>query len=230
MDGPETGVGKRVMQEKISGDVMFVDGENVSRLDIACLAFETKGVPKRYIYQTEAAAKKNGYPGFEHVVTPRLGKETVDKSIAMDAVTAWHQGAKSIILVSNDRDYGATALHLKMRYPEIKITLVCDESRVSSRYMEELKSRQINVVSIVDNEPLDDFACQVIEVIHELDKRDQLSLARLGQVLRERGIEYKKLKQDLIKHRVAAPRVSGDGEVTLSAAAKRTIGAHSIRP
>lgn len=216
--------GSRIAKGRISGDIMFVDGENMSKLDIACIAYETQKIPKRLIYQTEAAARKSGYPGFEHVIIPRLGKESVDKSIAMDAVTAWHEGARSIVLVSNDRDYGATALHLKMRHPEIQITLVCDESRVSMRYMNELKNRGVQVVSLVDSKPLDDFACSVIEVIHELDCKEELSLSRLGQVLRERGIEYRHLKEDLIKHRVASPRgTSEKGRVLLSEAAKKHL-------
>lgn len=212
----------RIAKGRIVGDIMFVDGENMSRKDIACLAFETQDIPKRLIYQSDAAAKKAGYPGFEHVVVPRIGKESVDKNIAMDAVSAWYNGARSIVLVSNDKDYGATALHLKARFPDISITVVYDETRVSARYIDELKRRNVATASLTEDVDLDDFACQVLDVIHELGYKNELNLARLGIELRTKGIEYGRLKNELVKHGLVTKR---EGEVTLSDLAKKHMPA-----
>lgn len=188
-------------QRKRDLDVVFVDGENLSRLEVATLCSRF-GETSKYIYQTEAAAKKSGYPGFHHVVVPHIGKESVDKVIAMDAVVAWHRGAKKICIVSNDRDFGATALHLKRRFPRLGIMLLCDPRLVSAQYIDELTRFKIDVQPISESPKVDEFAAQVLEVIYELARGDTLSLAELGAQLKARGIEYKHLKKSLLHHRV----------------------------
>lgn len=207
----------------LTPDAVFVDGENLSRLDIATLTSRFKASIK-HIYQTDRAARKSGYPGFEHIVVPYIGKESVDKVIAMDAILALREGAKRICIVSNDKDYGATALHLKYRYPQVHITLMCDPAKVSKQYIKELRANRVNVEPISESRDIDVFAAQVLEVVYELGRQDKLSLAELGAQLRARGIEYKKLKKALIEHNVVKPDSSGaDDGIKLSDDATRLI-------
>lgn len=208
----------------LTPDVVFIDGENISRLDIASLSgrFEEAA---RLLYQSECAARKKGYPGFEHVIVPHIGKESVDKVIGMDIVEHWHRGARRICIVSNDRDYGATAIHLKYRYPGMHITLLCDPSKVSQQYMDELRRHHVKVEPISEDPDLDLFACQVLETIYHLGRSGKLDLTELGIELRARGIEYKKLKKELIRHNVAknVPCDPSDNHIELSDAAEAAI-------
>lgn len=201
----------------IDAEALFVDGENVSRLDIACVTDASSHIPRRYIYQTDAAAKRSGYPGFEHVIIQRIGKESVDKAIAMDIVHAWHTGVRKIAVMSNDYDYGATALHLKARHPEMQVTLICDESKVSAQYLRALRRHRVRIEPLTTNVQLDEFACSVIEAIHELARRNQLNLPMLGMELKRRGIEYKNLKRELVQHKVVAPKSADDIKLSLIA-------------
>jgi len=205
-------------------DVVFIDGENISRLDIASLAGRFNGAEK-LLYQSECAARKKGYPGFEHVIVPHVGKESVDKVIGMDIVDHWHRGSKRVCIVSNDRDYGATAIHLKYRYPGMHITLLCDPAKVSRQYIEELRRQHIRVEPISEDPDMDRFACQVLETIYHLGRSGKLDLTELGIELRARGVEYKKLKKELIKHNVAknTPCDPSDNHVELSEAAEEAI-------
>lgn len=208
----------------LAPDAVFVDGENLSRLDIASLSGRFNASEKK-LYQTERAARKSGYPGFEHVIVPYIGKESVDKAIAMDIVMAWHQGAKRICIASNDYDYGATALHLKFRFPKMHITMVCDPARVSRQYIQSLRKQGILVESLSESCEIDAFAARILEVVYELGRRDTLSLAELGAELRARGIEYKKLSKTLAAHNVVDPRTidAEKGLVKLSEDASREI-------
>lgn len=208
----------------LSPDAVFVDGENLSRLDIATLSGRFNA-SRKHLYQTERAARKSGYPGFEHIIVPYIGKESVDKAIAMDAVLALREGARRICIVSNDKDYGATALHLKYRFPNLHITLMCDPAKVSKQYIKELRSNRVHVEPISESRSIDAFAAQVLEVVYELGRQDKLSLAELGAALRARGIEYKKLKRTLIDHNVVKhePVVENEGVVALSEDAARML-------
>ena len=202
--------------------IVFVDGENISSLDIAYVNGLFTSQPK-FIYQTDRACRKRGYPGYVHVIPPRIGKETVDKIIAMDVVDAYHTKAcRAVVLVSNDRDFGATAIHLKSRYPDLDITILCDPAKISASYAQHVARADIHMRFLEgEDQALDEFACQVIEVIRELYLQDRLDLPALGAMLRERGVEYKKLKRDLIQHGVIEP--GGNFNVVLTAPAMRAL-------
>lgn len=211
---------KAHMPETFSPELVFVDGENFSRLDIAGLSGRFDGA-HCLLYQTTAAAKKRGYPGFEHVVVPHIGKESVDKCIAMDAVAAWYEGVRRVAIASNDRDYGATALHLKAKFPALQLMLVCDPARVSRSYMERLTACAIKVAPVAENEDVDLFAAQVIEVIYGLERQKTLNLAVLGNALRRRGVDYGRLANELERRNLA--RRTGRYHVEITDATREAV-------
>lgn len=202
---------------------IFVDGENISRKEIASLNCRFPSSARKMIYQSDRAARKQGYPGYEHRVIPWIGKESVDKVIAMDAVAAYFHGVRRIYLVSNDHDYGATALHLKNQFKDLDIGLICDPCRVHTNYIRQMKKAGIRVEATSADVNLDEFACKVLEVIHELWHRGTLNLSRLGDELRRRGIEYKNLRKELVNHRVIDSESEGN-DFQLTEVAQRKLG------
>lgn len=183
-------------------EALFVDGENVSKYDFATIATLAKVIPKRLVYKCEFAAKEK-YPGFERVKVERIGKESVDRAIGMDIVDKWHAGVRSVAMMSNDKGYGAAALYLKRKHPGLFITIICDECRLSRRYLERLFKAGIRTynsnVELSDfayssNVELSDFSSQMISIIHRLDRKGQINLSQLGDELRAQGVAYKKGK------------------------------------
>lgn len=184
---------------------VYIDGENISKIDVACLYGRFPVDAVKFIYQSKNVAKKRGYPGFEHVIVPNIGKESVDKVIGMDIVAGYFSGFRHFAIVSNDHDFGATALHLIDRYPDAHMHIICDPARVSGKFVAEMKNGGISVSSISESDALDEFACRVVEVIHDLYHAGRLTLPRLGVELRNRGVSYENLKKDLIHHKIIDP-------------------------
>ena len=203
------------LSEKFDGsmDALFVDGENFGILAIAAMEVVTRHIPHRLVYQGAHIARPHAYPGFELVSVEHIGKEAVDRAITIDATRAADRGARHIALVSNDRDYGATAVHLAQRCPGLRLSIIVDPSRVQVGYLKELKAHGIDVVDITGGEPVDEFSQKVMQAIRHLHHTGQLSLSRLGALLKERGVEYEApLKQTLIRKNIATPDVKSPAE------------------
>lgn len=205
---------------------VLVDGENVSRLDLMLLHDEIceRGVRRYYTTVTVRPAKLEAlrYP-FELIQTPRIGKESVDRVVAMEMVDLAYQGVTDFYLVSNDYDFGDTAAHFKRMYPGVNVTIVADPTRISEEYPGKLKDAGVGLMESMD-QPVAELAIQALSLLREHTRGHRVPLAWVGRVFREYGFPFHKgaLAQDVER---LGFRVD-DGKVHVPRGSPRGSGAH----
>jgi len=126
---------------------VLVDGENVSRLNMLTFNDNYCRNAIRRFY-TSVTLRPNSLEqsclDFDIVQTPRIGKESVDRVVGMEMVNFYYHGIKNFYLVSNDYDFGDTAVHFKKMFPDANICIVADPMRISQKYPRQLSKRNIH--------------------------------------------------------------------------------------
>jgi len=179
---------------------VLVDGENVSRLNM--LTFNDdycqNAIRKFYTSVTlRANALDQSCLDFDVVQTPRIGKESVDRVVGMEMVNFYYQGIKNFYLVSNDYDFGDTAVHFKTMFPDAQICIVADPMRVSQKYPRQLSKRNIQFKEFSSSN-IEDLAFRALDLLRRHTCGEFVPLYTVGRVLKEHGFPMKKgkLKKD----------------------------------
>lgn len=214
------------MPKRIETDILYVDGDNLSRLDIRGMNAYIVGAPVKRVYQLEGTAGR-AYKGYEQILVPHVGKESVDKVIGMDIVADYFQGVRRVAIASNDRDYVATALHLKAKFHDLHISLVCDPQRAKTEHIRRLARENITMVPLSGSQSVYQFTCQVVEIIHQLAAENRLTMPILGAEMRARGIEYTHLKRDLVRQNILTPDSDTD-HVEVTDVIKQQFGGDAL--
>lgn len=173
---------------------VLVDGENVSRLDLMLLNDDICEHAVRRYYTTftmrPAKLECTWYP-FELVQTPRIGKESVDRIVAMEMVDLVYQGVTNFFLVSNDYDFGDTAAHFKRMYPDLNVTIVADPSRISDEYPGKLDEAGVGFMEFSD-QMVADLAMRAVSLLREHTRGYRVSLHEVARVFREYGFPFQR--------------------------------------
>lgn len=174
--------------------ILFVDGDNIPLSDLITLSQKFSNFEKLFYINRPL---KHSYQ--EHLITMgykfmevfHLGKESVDKAIAMDATAAVITHHAHIVLVSNDKDFGDTAAHIKNRHPQTPVSLVLDLTATTAHYVDAVSLTGVTVVSILDTAiHLPNFHNTILQIIKTLVLQNKLSLSEIGTALKNKGIKY----------------------------------------
>lgn len=128
------------------------------------------------------------YP-FELVQTPRIGKESVDRVVAMEMVDLAYQGVTDFYLVSNDYDFGDTAAHFKRMYPGVNVTIVADPTRISEEYPGKLEGAGVGIMESSDP-AVSELAIRALSLLREHTRGYRVPLAWVGKVFSEHGFPF----------------------------------------
>ena len=173
---------------------VLVDGENVSRMDLVLLHDDIceHAVRRYYTTVTVRPAKLEAlrYP-FELVQTPRIGKESVDRVVAMEMVDLAYQGVTDFYLVSNDYDFGDTAAHFKRMYPGVNVTIVADPTRISEEYPGKLEDAGVGIMESSD-QSVSELALRALGLLREHTRGHKVHLSWVGKVFSEHGFPFHK--------------------------------------
>jgi hypothetical protein len=173
---------------------VLVDGENVSRMDLMLLTDEICKHAVRRFYTTvtvrPAKLESLRYP-FELVQTPRIGKESVDRVVAMEMVDLAYQGVTDFYLVSNDYDFGDTAAHFKRMYPGVNVTIVADPTRISEEYPGKLEDAGVGIMESMD-QSVSELAIRALSLLREHTRGYRVPLSWVGKVFCEHGFPFHK--------------------------------------
>lgn len=139
------------MSASFQYDAVLVDGDNVSRVEVMLLRNAFHDTPIRKFFGGANQASWGWFGGMEFVAVPKLGKESVDRAVAMESVRLYLQhNVRTLLLVSHDMDYGDTALHLKSMFPDFDITVAASPLRVSQEYQNTLRENSIHYQPLFD--------------------------------------------------------------------------------
>lgn len=173
---------------------VLVDGENVSRVDLMLLddSICRNALRRYYTAVSERPVKLDcaWYP-FELVQIPRIGKESVDRVVAMEMVDLAHGGIDLFYLVSNDYDFGDTAAHFKRMFPKVDVVIVADPARISADYPQKLAEQNIGFVEFSD-EMIQDLAMKAMSLLSAHVRGNSISLHTVARVFREHGFPFQK--------------------------------------
>lgn len=129
----------------------MVDGDNVSRVEVMMLRDAFHDTPIRKFFGGAQQVGWGWFAGMEFVPVPKLGKESVDRAVAMETVRLYLQNnVRSILLVSHDMDYGDTALHLRSMFDDLHVTIAANPRRVSQEYQETLQENGVGYQPLFD--------------------------------------------------------------------------------
>ena len=132
-------------------DAVLVDGDNVSRVEVMMLRHAFHDTPIRKFFGGANHINWGWFGGMEFVAVPKMGKESVDRAVAMEAVRLYLQNdVRSLMLVSHDMDYGDTAVHLKSMFGDMDITIAANPSRVGHEYQEKLQECGVHYEPLFD--------------------------------------------------------------------------------
>jgi hypothetical protein len=126
---------------------------------------------------------------FELVQTPRIGKESVDRVVAMELVELVYQGVTNFFLVSNDYDFGDTAAHFKRMFPDLNVTIVADPSRISDEYPGKLDEAGVGFMEFSD-QMVTELALRAISLLREHTRGYKVSMHEVARVFREHGFPF----------------------------------------
>ena len=130
---------------------VLVDGDNVSRVEVMMLRHAFHDTPIRKFFGGANQVNWGWFGGMEFVPVPKMGKESVDRAVAMESVRLYLQhDVRCLLLVSHDMDYGDTALHLKSMFSDLDITIAANPSRVGIEYQEKLQDNAIHYQPLFD--------------------------------------------------------------------------------
>lgn len=139
------------MSASFQYDAVLVDGDNVSRVEVMLLRNAFHDTPIRKFFGGACQSNWGWFGGMEFVPVPKIGKESVDRAVAMEAVRLYLQNdVRTLLLVSHDMDYGDTALHLKSMFPDFDITIAASPSRVGVEYQNTLRDNDIHYQPLFD--------------------------------------------------------------------------------
>lgn len=139
------------MSASFQYDAVLVDGDNVSRVEVMLLRNAFHDTPIRKFFGGACQLNWGWFGGMEFVPVPKIGKESVDRAVAMEAVRLYLQNdVRTLLLVSHDMDYGDTALHLKSMFPDFDITIAASPRRVGLEYQNTLRENDIHYQPLFD--------------------------------------------------------------------------------
>lgn len=128
---------KPVDNSKLDPLAVLVDGENMSLTEVMLLQaqglWDNARIKRHYIGDNQFPASLPA--NFEDVRVTHVGKESVDKAIAMDVVRYYFElGIRQYWFVSNDMDYADTATHIIRTFPDVDVTIAANPLRTSHKY------------------------------------------------------------------------------------------------
>lgn len=160
-------------------DAVLVDGDNVSRVEVMMLRDAFHDTPIRKFFGGAHQIGWGWFAGMEFVAVPKLGKESVDRAVAMETVRLYIQhNVRSMLLVSHDMDYGDTALHLKSMFDDLQVTIAANPRRVSQEYQETLQDSGVGYQPLFDlQRPL--LMARLFHLHQQLSSKHPNGLVRL---------------------------------------------------
>ena len=184
---------------------IFIDGENMSLTEVMLLQaqglWENAKVKRHYVGDNQFPASLPA--DFEDIRVTHVGKESIDKAIAMDTVRFYFEsGLREFWFVSNDMDYADTATHILRTFSDVEITIAANPLRTSHRYGSYLSKHGLHYHPI-KSEHQEHLLMKVNEVINELEKDGKkLDMLNLSISLVEKfafGAEIRKVIEALTR-------------------------------
>lgn len=161
---------------------VLVDGDNVSRVEVMMLRHAFHDTPIRKFFGGANQINWGWFGGMEFVAVPKMGKESVDRAVAMESVRLYLQNdVRSLLLVSHDMDYGDTALHLKSMFSDLDITIAANPARVGLEYKDKLHEHGIHYQPLFDlQRPA--LMARMFELHQELAAQHPQGLVRIEEM------------------------------------------------
>lgn len=155
---------------------VFVDGENMSLTEVMLLQaqglWDKAMIKRHYVGDNQFPASLPA--NFEDIRVTHVGKESVDKAIAMDVVRYYFElGIRNFWFVSNDMDYADTATHIQRTFPDVNVTIAANPLRTGYRYGSYLAKHGLHYHPIKSAHQ-EALLTKVNEVINELEQAGHL--------------------------------------------------------
>lgn len=155
---------------------VFVDGENMSLTEVMLLQaqglWDNAMIKRHYVGDNQFPASLPA--NFEDIRVTHVGKESVDKAIAMDVVRYYFElGIRNFWFVSNDMDYADTATHIQRTFPDVNVTIAANPLRTGYRYGSYLAKHGLHYHPIKSAHQ-EALLTKVNEVINELEQAGHL--------------------------------------------------------
>lgn len=170
-------------------DAALVDGDNVARVEVMMLKDALVNTPVRKFFGGAAIAGWGWFGNMDFVCVPKIGKESVDRAIAMEAVRLYLlNDVRKLLLVSHDMDYGDTAIHLKNMFPDMQITIAANPRRISEEYRIALDTNDIRYTPLFDLQKplLTAKLYSLYETLAAKNPCEMVTLEAMGDALRLR--------------------------------------------
>ena len=183
----------------------MVDGENMSLTEVMLLQaqglWDNASIKRHYIGDNQFPASLPA--DIDDIRVTHVGKESVDKAIAMDVVRFYFErGIREFWFVSNDMDYADTATHILRTFDDVKITIAANPLRTSHKYGAYLQKHKLTYhpIKSIHQEKL---LAKVNHVLNELEKTGgDVDMRMLSLALVERfafGAEVRKVIEALTR-------------------------------
>lgn len=184
---------------------VFVDGENMSLTEVMLLQaqglWDKAMIKRHYVGDNQFPASLPA--NFDDIRVTHVGKESVDKAIAMDVVRYYFElGIRKYWFVSNDMDYADTATHIIRTFPDVEVTIAANPLRTSHRYGAYLARHGLNYHPIKSAHQ-EHLLSKVNEVINDLESDGfEVDMEILAIALVEKfafGAEIRKVTEALTR-------------------------------
>lgn len=151
-------------------DALLVAGTHIYRADVMMLSHALKRCPIRKLFGGEHEQNAGWFGNLEFVRVPPVGKYTIDRTIAMEAIRLHLQQGVNHILIASPRSWmGEAAMQLRQLYPNLHISLAVNEKTLDSAVQERLRATGIACDPVLEHaRPI--VTSQVFNIFRDLQK------------------------------------------------------------
>ena len=149
-------------------DALLVAGTHIYRADVMMLSKALEQCPIRKIFGGSHEESGGWFGNLDFVRVPPVGKYTMDRTIAMEAVRLHlAQGVKHILLASPRSWMGDAAIQLRQQFPALQISLAVNRATLDAAVQAKLDAAGITSDPILETtRPL--VAAQLLGIFRAL--------------------------------------------------------------